>query len=175
MKKCFESKLHKVAIAVNVFGWSLVGFMLLVLGTISHMQEPKFGFITVFTWSLGLVTLIYGACFVSYLTMEYELTESGITIRYAKLFRETYPWSTIKQVVICYTHRSSIGLENKVIMCVTKRCRREYSPSTYRYHNWEYHLFRRHTFLPVEYSDTRLCEFQRFYRNQIQDYTKDMS
>ena len=84
MDKCYVSQKHKKERIINYAFTLLDSITLCVLGAVVAISTPESDKHVCILLCLGLLILLYGMLFDLYMSREYELSENGIYIRYAK-------------------------------------------------------------------------------------------
>lgn len=124
-------------------------------------------------FALGCVVLLYGLFLDIYFSREYELTEHGILIRYAKCISRFYSWDSINQICVCIIHRSANGVTwDEVIWCTSGNITKGPPHSARHWNSTEYGLLHINSVLTMEYSSERLAQFHKYAPINIEDYRK---
>ncbi len=168
MKKCYYSKKY---VMLHRFLYGLVfvcSGTLITLGIWLYSEAPVESCITIF---IGLAFILYGVLSIVCFDRDYELTEEGIIVQYAKRKKVFYSWECINQICICKIFCSgNHAFETPVIWCTAGNIKHAPPDPKRRWDDSEYLFFHFRSILTMEYTPERLAEFQKYARIEIQDF-----
>ena len=168
MKKCYFTKKNRIIRYFCLFCATVCSCIMLGISyAFWHEAFVACMLLLVF----GVIVLLDGVLFDVYFTREYELTEQGILIRYAKSITKLYRWENISQICICSIHRSANGATwDEVLWCTIGKIKKGPPHPSRSWNSTEYSLLHFRTVLTMEYTPERLDEFRKFYIDEIADY-----
>ena len=171
MDKCYGSQKHKKERIINYVFTFLVSITLCVIGTVVAISTPESDKHACILLCLGLLILLYGILFDLFMSREYELSENGIYIRYAKMKTVFFPWTCISQICICVIHQGKVeGVKDDVIWCTVGKIKKGPPNMARRWNEAEYGFIHFHSVLTMEYTPERLADFKKYSNRDIPDY-----
>lgn len=170
MEKCYFSPKHTKERWIGIICSLFVSITLTGFGVFTSLttEDGILSYILIF---LGVFFMLYGILYDLYMFREYELSENGITIRYAKRKTVFFPWKCISQICICRIHQGKVeSVRDDVIWCSVGKIKNGPPNMARRWNEAEYGFIHFHSVLTMEYTPERLADFKKYSNRDIPDY-----
>lgn len=130
---------------------------------------------SVLLFFIGLMLSLFHLALLWISHPSYNLSETGITIRYGCGKQIVHPWEEVTQVCLCVINQGNDHrIYDEVIWCTFGQLSRT-PPDFSLNRNFAQKILLHHRrILTVEYTEDRLDGFRAFYRKEIPDYREQM-
>lgn len=170
MQKCYFSEKPAEGRWIGIICSLFVSITLTGFGVFTSLTTED-GILSCILIFLGIFFMLYGILYDLYMSREYELSENGITIRYAKRKTVFFPWKCISQICICRIHQGKVeSVRDDVIWCTVGKIKKGPSNMARRWNEAEYGFIHFHSVLTMEYTPERLADFKKYSNRDIPDY-----